>query len=174
MNVTADVKGRLSSTPSCQANPQDHSPIQKQSSSGLSGPKAHQQVTRYAIGLPRLSKNKRHPRQNSTWRSCSVKASGRNVMTMIQLPIRKWSPNFERAIKPIRNPLSLRRTWPLRCLSGSPFASQSALLTPKDHRYSSDPPENPVLGGVFLCQGSGIAGPVAVGSSGISGISSST
>ena len=39
----------------------------------------------------------------------------------------------------------------LRCLSGSPFASQSALLTPKDHRYSFDPPENPVLGGVFLC-----------------------
>ena len=31
--------------------------------------------------------------------------------------------------------------------------------------------ENPVLGGVFLCQGSGIAGPVALGSFGISGIS---
>ena len=69
-------------------------------------------------------------------------------------------------------PLPLRRMG-RHCVSG--IEPPSALM--QAGRGQSNPEsilENPVLGGVFLCQGSGIAGPVALGSSGISGINSST
>ena len=41
--------------------------------------------------LPRLNRNKRHPRQNLTWRSCRREGFGLNVMTQrIRLPTLKW------------------------------------------------------------------------------------
>ena len=105
MNVTADVKGRLLSTPYCPANPPDLLPIQKPSSSGLNGPKAHQLVMLYANGWRRLTRNLKHPRQKRTLlNGLRRKALGLKLMTTIQPLTPKWWSDFSCAINGIRTP----------------------------------------------------------------------
>ena len=43
-----------------------------------------------AIGLPRLSRNKRHPRQNLIWQKSRLKASDLKLMTTIQPLTPRW------------------------------------------------------------------------------------